>query len=151
MDKPSIQQGLLKLSFCAVLSAFLVEIADAGDSLLSWRSFPHRPACRLRGLLAELLVAFAVAGLCGWYGCCGHFEKALGETWFACHRWQTPEILCFRGALCTVLHADCIECAQVSVLTLLTLTPLSAPQAKLARGAGSPSENPSEPSPKTVL
>eukprot|EP01044_Picomonas_judraskeda_P016204 COSAG03_NODE_2842_length_2412_cov_2530.501513_1_plen_65_part_10 len=45
---------------------------------------------------------------------------------------------------------DCIECAQVSVLTRLTLTPLSAPQAKLARGAGSPSENPSEPSPKTV-
>eukprot|EP01044_Picomonas_judraskeda_P049438 COSAG03_NODE_29113_length_190_cov_15.912088_1_plen_37_part_01 len=37
MDKPGIQEGLLKLGFCAVLSAFLVEIADAGDSLLSWR------------------------------------------------------------------------------------------------------------------
>ena len=146
MDKPSIQQGLLKLSFCAVLSAFLVEIADAGDSLLLWRSFPHRPACRLRGLLAELLVAFAVAGLCGWYGCCGRFEKALGETWFSLSQMADAG-----DSLLSWRSLDCIVCAQVSVLTRLTLTPLSAPQAKLARGAGSPSENPSEPSPKTVL
>jgi hypothetical protein len=122
-----MQEGLLKLSVCAVLSAYLVEIVNAGDLLLSRRSFPHRPACRLRGLLAELLLAFAVAGICGWYGCCGRFEKTLGETWFVCHRWQTPKILCFRGALCTVmLHAAGIECALCCAYPAYVNTSLSA-------------------------